>query len=407
MSRPRGPAAAGDALRQALVTAVALLLCCCLTTDVCKTDKDCDPGGVGGLRCNLDSGRCDCVDERGCDPGEFCNALAHCQAELGCSSNAECRSGLFCDTTQSQCLAVQGCGVDARCCSLDSQCGFRSICDKLTTQCIPGCRDEGDCLLGETCVRSLGQALGDCSSEVCGSDNLCAFGEVCSSDQQCALDQRGPYCLACSGGVQSDDCGARGNFCLTDTINGGSFCAVDCSAGESCPFGYECRAVIIIPPAAPFCDAESCVLDSQGSGACSLSGAPCLQDAQCAQGFPGGDCPRADVGNCLLEQLRPCASNGDCSAGDSCLLQECRYREGAAFGHCTCTRDTDCPRDRCVDIRPDTQRGDCELSGHDCFSDDDCTAIITCQNGGCFIGSNCAPAAGRTCRDFLEPATTP
>ncbi|MDP2339441.1 MAG: hypothetical protein Q8O67_00675 [Deltaproteobacteria bacterium] len=351
---------------------------------------------------------CDCIDDRGCDASESCNALGRCQAQRGCNSNEECGTDLFCDVIRGQCIAIDGCGTGHDCCVLDSQCGFGNVCDSLRQACVSGCRDEADCILGQSCAKSLGQPLGSCSAEVCGGDNLCDFGEVCSSDGACEIDNRGPYCLGCTGGVQSDDCGERGNFCLTDTINGGSFCAVDCAAGESCPFGYECRSVIIIPPAAPFCDAESCVIDGDGDGLCSLSGTRCSVDADCPIGFPGGDCLRADIGNCEIDQLRSCSDDSECADGDACLAQECRYREGAAIGHCTCTRDTDCPRDRCVDIRPDTTRGECELSGHDCFTDADCEAIITCVNGGCFIGRNCAPADGRTCRDFLDdPPLTP
>ena len=378
----------------------------------CSTDAQCDPSGEGFLRCDVDLGICLCSDDRGCDPGEVCNALGRCQAESGCNSNDECRTGLFCDITVSQCLAVTECAPAAgeRCCVLDSQCGFNTICDSLGKKCIPGCRDEADCILGQACVRSLGQPLGQCAAGVCSGDNLCLFGQICNSDGSCENDNRGPYCLGCSGGVASDDCGEPGNFCLTDSVNGGEFCGVDAAAGQACPFGYQPSDVIIIPPAAPFCNAEVCLIaDGDTSGRCSLNNTGCSIGGDCPIGFPGGDCPRSAVGNCKIDQLQACVADDECGQGDECIKQECRFSEGDTFGYCSCTRDSDCPRDRCVDINPVSTLGHCELSGHDCFADADCEAIIQCIEGGCFIGRNCAPGDGHTCRDLVAPppAATP
>jgi hypothetical protein len=378
----------------------------------CTENVDCDPSGEGYLRCDATSGFCLCTDDRGCGAGETCNPLGRCQADSGCNSNADCGPQLFCDTTTSQCLSVDECGAGdgGRCCVLDSQCGFGNVCDALAKKCVPGCRDTGDCVLGQACVRGLGQPLGQCAAGVCSGDNLCGFGQICSSDGACENDNRGPYCLGCAGGVASDDCGTRGNFCLTDSVNGGEFCGVDCSDRQECPFGYQCSDVIIIPPAAPFCAAEVCVLtDGATSGTCSINaGVACATDADCPIGFPGGDCPRAAEGNCRVNQQAACTTDADCGDGDECVTQECRFGEGDVQGYCTCTRDSDCPRDRCVDINPaNGGRGSCELSGNDCFQDIDCDAIIECVNGGCFIGQNCAPSDGRTCRDLVAPPATP
>ncbi len=379
---------------------------------VCTADSQCDPLGQGFNKCGLDEGICLCTDDRGCGTGEACNSLGRCQAQSGCNNNNECNSGFFCDSVIGQCLTIDECGPrpGETCCVLDSQCGFGNVCDASNKKCTPGCRDEADCILGEACVRALGQPLGQCAAGVCSGDNLCKFGEVCNAEGACVRDARGPYCLGCAGGVQSNDCGARGNFCLTDSVNGGEFCGVSCVDGESCPFGYECHDVIIIPPQAPFCIGEICIIEQgAASGRCSSNSAvSCTQDADCPIGFPGGNCPRGSLGNCRLNQLQTCSSNSECAANDECVKQECRFGEGDAFGYCSCTRDSDCPRDRCVNINPTTQLGDCELSGRNCFEDAECDAVISCIDGGCFIGQNCAPQDGRTCRDFLPsnpPAT--
>jgi hypothetical protein len=403
----RSPAAALCAVAVALVVAVGggLFVACPGDTVLtrCDNDRDCDPSGLGFNRCDVGEGVCLCADDRGCGAGETCNALGFCQTESGCNSNDECSGGTFCDITTAQCLSVQECGAGKDCCTLDSQCGFGNVCDRLSLSCVPGCRDNADCILGDACVRTFGQALGQCAAGVCSNDNLCKFGEVCTADGSCARDTRGPYCLGCSGGVASNDCGRKGNFCLTDSVNGGEFCGVDCASGEACPFGYTCNNVIIIPPAAPFCSAEVCQFQpGQQVGRCSRNGnISCRQDQDCPIGFPGGDCPGAQVGNCAREQLRSCSSSAECGDGDECLTQQCRFREGAAFGFCSCTKDTDCPRDRCTNINPQTSEGNCELSGRRCFDDADCEAVISCFNGGCFIGKNCAPGNDRTCRDLL------
>jgi hypothetical protein len=369
----------------------------------CSADSQCDPAGEGFLFCSVETGFCLCKDDRGCGAGETCNSLGRCQAESGCNSNADCRDGFFCDVTANQCLSQTDCGPvdDETCCVLDSQCGFNNVCDALRKKCVDGCRDDADCILGQACVRGLGQPIGQCAAGVCSGNNLCAFGEICNSDGECVKDTRGDYCLGCAGGVQSDDCGTPGNFCLTDSVNGGEFCGVDCRSGEACPFGYSCNEVIIIPPQAPFCNAEVCVIpEGENRGTCSTSGTGCTKDDECPIGFPSGDCPN-ELGNCKVDQLRSCANDSECPDGDECVFQECRLGEGDGFGYCSCTRDSDCPDDRCTDINPVTQTGRCELSGAVCFDDVDCESIIQCIDGGCFIGKNCAPQDGRTCRDLL------
>jgi hypothetical protein len=391
-------------LRVAFVlAATALSACNCSGPATCTSDQQCDPRGEGFRRCDLDIGFCVCNDDRGCGGNETCNAVGRCQALVGCDSNDDCSAGSFCDVVTGQCFASTECNpTDGQlCCVLDSQCGYGNVCDPVTFRCQPGCREAGDCRLDEACVRGLGQPLGQCAVGVCGTDNQCAFGQLCNANNECVTDTRGNYCDGCAGGVASDDCGSRGNFCLTDTVNGGEFCGVTCNTGEECPFGFGCQTVIIIPPAAPFCVAEVCVIPSGAvSGTCSTNqNITCDRDEDCPIGFPGGTCPRADVGNCKLAQLTNCSRTADCPDGDECIKQECRFGENDVQGYCSCTRDADCPRDTCKDIIGD-EGGNCELSGIRCFDDDDCEALIECQNGGCYIGKNCAPSNDRTCADL-------
>lgn len=379
---------------------LAIARCDC-TADRCRSDDDCDPEGQGYRTCDVDSGLCLCRDDRGCGDGERCNALGSCQVIAGCGSNDDCAADQFCDALRGDCLARNVCG-DGDCCSLDGQCPYGSVCEALTFRCVEGCRDEGDCLLGQGCEGAGLGRLGTCGTR-CTTDQLCGFGELCEgASGTCVLDNRGPYCLGCTGGVQSDDCGDFGNYCLLDTVNGGAYCGVDCAQGQACPNGYECRDVIILPrQTLPTCALpEACEEE-----VCSRSGTSCVEDEDCPEGPPGSDCPRADIGNCDTEPTVACESDAACAG--RCRKQECRGREGANFGVCSCTRDTDCPRDRCLDADAATAtRGHCELSGHDCFEDLDCD-VITCVEGGCLLGQNCKPSNDRTCADLLENTLVP
>ncbi len=374
---------------------------CTRAAGKCASDADCDILHQGSNKCDVDSGLCLCTDDAGCSAGELCNAAGRCQATGGCAANDDCGAGLFCDVTTSQCLAEHGCGEGNTCCTLDDQCPFRQICDVVTQTCVAGCRDDADCLIGEGCQGAGFGRLGVCGT-ACTSELQCRFGQLCNlSTGTCEDDNRGPYCGGCSGGVNSDDCGTFGNFCLLDTVNGGSYCGVDCAQGQTCPFGYECIDVIILPRSTlPTCALpEACV-----DGHCARTGAVCGVDEDCPEGPPGSDCPRADVGNCELSTGTACSSDDDCPSLGACLKQECRQREGASFGVCSCTRDSDCPSDTCqgADVS-DLQHpvaGHCELSGRSCFEDAECD-VITCVGGGCLLGKNCKPGADHTCVDFL------
>lgn len=398
----------------------------------CTDDRQCQ--SVEGLYrvCLVETGLCGCVDERGCEEGEVCNALGRCQARVGCLSNDDCAQdpegsfcgSQYCDTSTGQCKGNCDCDPDEgeRCCTLDSHCGFGQVCNVFENRCIPGCRSDGDCFLGQGCVGAgLGGQLGQCDTR-CTANNLCQYGESCNLETgDCVFDTRGPYCFGCTGGVASDDCGEPGNYCLTDTSDPSgqtSFCGVDCSRSQPCPFGFDCNEVIIIPPAAPFCSAERCLLTGgAGEGRCEGSSTvTCTRDEDCPYGLPGGDCPRALVGNCLNDQQQPCERDVECCDDPascpegSCVKQECRGGEGDAFGYCSCTRDSDCPADACegADLSDPQNplRGNCELSGHPCFEDLDCD-VIACVGGGCRIGANCAPANDRNCRELVQGVNVP
>lgn len=390
----------------------------------CTQDADCQATSPY-LRCEVESGLCLCSDDRGCGPNETCNAVGRCQANSGCASNADCCDGeavcdnFFCDVTTAQCLSVLECQPDEGelCCTLDSQCPFAHVCNTFDQRCIPGCRNDGDCILGDGCVgASLTGGLGQCEAGKCTANNQCGYGELCNLETgSCVFDSRGPYCAGCSGGASSDDCGDPANYCLVNTndpTRQSEYCGVDCSQGQPCPFGYSCNNVRIVPSTESCIAPETCDRDDPAdpSGVCSRHpGQTCTIAEDCPEGSPGSNCPRAEVGNCLLDQTRACAQDAECCDDPSacpegsCVKQVCLGGEGDSFGYCSCTRDLDCPRDECTgaDLSDPASPvpGYCRVSGHRCYEDIDCD-VIACVNGGCLIGKNCAPANDRSCADI-------
>ncbi len=382
--------------------------CSCGPPDVCTTDSQCDATGQGYNKCSIagpTKGTCICADDRGCGGnGEFCNARGSCQAIVGCGNNEDCaNTDLFCDVTSSRCLSLTECDGDT-CCTQDSQCPFGSVCDPAVHQaCVPGCRDDGDCVLGLGCTSGGLGSLGTCGS-ACTADNQCLSQYLCNLGRgECELDTRAPYCQACTGGVASDDCGTPGNYCLIDTtINSDpptEFCGADCSNGQGCPASYGCEQVIIVPPSTPQCGVEIC-----NNNVCSTSGGACANNEDCPIGPPYGDCAQRfnpeRAGNCDTAPFGVCDADADCDG--TCILKECRGSgEAGVLGFCSCTTNSDCPSDTCKDADPGAGiKGHCELSGHECLQGAECDTI-TCVEGGCLIGSNCAPANDRSCGDLL------
>lgn len=296
-----------------------------------------------------------------------------------CLGNVQCDEGLMCDASTSSCAAE----VD---CLRDGHCAIGSICEG--TSCVQGCVDNADCPPDQGCV------AGACVV-VCLDAGECDGGEVCVNGA-CVRDPRGA-CEPCSASCELP------SLCRTDSA-GFSYCAPDCTSGEACPAQFECSDIIITPPSAPFCNLpETCE-----GGQCSRNtSASCVVDTDCPEGSVGGDChvqTNGRFGSCTLDDTINCVSDADCVAGDTCKRIECRGDVGDTFGHCSCTRDSDCPVDVCIgaDISNpnDPINGHCELSGRPCFENFECD-VIACVDGGCLLGAVCAPANGEPCRDVL------
>lgn len=337
--------------------------------NLCQSDSECP----AGFAC--DSGRCVCRNDAACAFNEFCNPSGSCQKRIGCETSLDCEKGQYCDRKTGQCL-------DRERCTEDVQCALGEICDDVRFSCEPGCRDVGDCPLGAVCECPGGTScqVGQCRTGPCGDDSFCRYGEKCvaetpGADKRCVRDERGPFCDACTIGPATEACPSptgEANFCLIDATKGYSanFCGVECgSAGQECPWGFECRDVLI------------------------------LTESTCG-GSNGALCP--------LRGDRACESDADCKGGvcdpsEKKCRSVCVGGEGRVRGYCSCLQDSDCPADTCD---PTTFR--CAISLQQCNpADPNPCPTIYCKHrtdqqtgttiGYCHIGQNCAPSEGISC----------
>lgn len=361
----------GKTLIAGLIAVLALGSC---THDVLRTLCATNADGPAGFVYDADSGACLCGSDAACTSGERCNRAGRCQARVGCESSLDCPAGTFCDRTSGECL-------EDEVCTEDIHCPLGEVCDALRYRCVPGCRETGDCPLGGVCRCTNGSdagcRIGRCEAFSCDDDSFCRYGERCvpgedpSGPKRCVKDERGPFCGGCEldpgsftrcPGAEED-----ANFCLLDRKVSfyRTYCGVDCSQGQACPWGFECRNILILTSALCTEDAD-----------CPARGPACASDADC----PAGRCD---------------AATGRCGG-------KCSYNEDSKRGYCTCSSDGECPRDTCD---PGSRR--CRITRKPCSIDgDECSRAIYCVNMGdraaCLIGKNCAPGEGITCEDVRE-----
>ncbi len=350
-----------------------------LNTSGCRQDSDCgDPAAA--WRCDSKAGLCYCRTDAACPVREFCNAAGFCQDRAGCEKNADCQDpSLFCDTSSGTCLVRGRCGSDLHC-------PLGQVCDTASSTCKDGCRGNGDCpgsacrcgdvACGCAATTEAGRsacAIGECDPYFCASPADCKFGETCgvaadagSPRASCYSDfdvNERPYCANCTSGGGVDTCGYGPNFCIIDTRTRATYCGADCSDGQSCPHGYGCRDIIVV-----------------------------FSRWACSETVP-----------CPANPSLPCAADSDCQRGATCLKPlgattgscsgQCRVREGASVGFCSCQIDDDCAQETCT-------KGECSITKKKCITENDCRRIHCVDfngAGGCLIGQNCTPANGLTC----------
>ena len=100
-----------------------------------------------------------------------------CQSE-GCTSNADCGPGSACFGTSCELF-----------CDSDSDCSAYELCNE--NACETGCRNDEACevlgVAGLICRGVMGETTGICSPG-CREDGDCAVGERCNADDECEAD---------------------------------------------------------------------------------------------------------------------------------------------------------------------------------------------------------------------------
>lgn len=386
----------------------ALLACAALALSACKDGgKNLCTGEVQcapGFSCDPATGACACDSDSACAAAEACNGAGFCQPRLRCDSTADCAKGTICDSPSGVCIPQESC-------TRDVQCKQGEVCEGFA--CVPGCRSAGDCALSHVCracpagTPPASCPVGkECVAGLCDSQLSCAYGELCeapaggSPDQKvCTKDLRGPYCEPCvlTPGSRLYCGDTPQSYCLIDAsrpLGQASFCGVDCSSGQECPKGYQCRDVRIVT-------AQNC-LPANGLSACpSPATNPPCDPAKNHEGPKGGTI------NDDCEAVQPPLVGAVCDPKTSRCTPQCLGTgEAGVQAFCSCVQDSDCPQDTC-----DSATRRCAVSGKPCFVGavpDECQANqrIFCvkaldarlgEVGYCRIGQNCAPAPGYTC----------
>ena len=377
-------------IRASLALGALVLMAGCrdpkLAGQGCLQDKDCG-SPASAFRCEVQTGVCYCRTDDACPGAQFCNIAGFCQDRSGCENNSDCSdTSTFCDTSSGQCLPRGRCASDL-------QCLLGEVCDLTRSRCVMGCRTNGDCsgtscrcadvacsCTGTTPEELARCEIGVCDPQFCADSSFCRYGESCgvlpdagSPRARCYDDydtRIRPYCDNCSFGGGVSICGTGPNYCLIDTRNPGNyFCGADCASGQACPRGYACQDVIVVVPQA------ACSRSNPGCPANPML--PCTTDAQCKH---GGYCAKA-----------PGQADGFCAG-------KCSVDEGDENGFCTCQVDEECAQETC-------SAGECSVSRRSCVVDNDCRSIRCVDfqgGGGCFIGSNCAPANGLSCNEVKQ-----
>jgi len=251
----------------------------------------------------------------------------------GCTSNADCDAGYFCNLSTKTCQS-EACNHTEACadkCGGDDGCGTGTNC-------------EDNCIAPKTCSGAPDYAcvdcVPDCTGRVCGMDaNNCESCGICTAPKVCENGQ----CVDCVPDCTNRNCGLDPNCnqsCGTCdagwSCDDGTCVEGGVEPGDLCPNG-ESDCPVEFPMCLSYGEETYCskvctgLTDTScGEGNCCLEGGDnfyCFDPTLCPQvgeGDPGDPCPftgdvNADADNCKagLECLGMAAAdtNGTCPGG--------------------------------------------------------------------------------------------
>ena len=274
-------------------------------------------------------------------------------------------------------------------CAADSDCPFGQICSR--SQCVDGCRENGDCGLHTPCIEGACVA----ATGACSSDFYCDFGERCDLETSRCVAHPAREVLCTEWHMRprfdASDCPSEADCVGADSETAG-WCAL-CGAAAECR-QYETTQT---------CTSDADCGDYRG-GFCYQR--PCNGD---------GVCEEEGLGTCgalFTPRGSPAAQNYSACEKGVCAVAGCEYRDcHAAARQCprgyscfdvidpdalpSCATDSECPEgSTCRTVNEQDGSRFCT-----CLDDSDCPADTTCRSGACVLYSRCDPELGLTCAD--------
>jgi hypothetical protein len=340
----------------------------------------CQPLASNGTVCSLDN-ECmsgNCVDSYCCDTacGEACDACNLSGNQGTCTLRSDGVAGspscapYLCDGSQAACPSG---------CSGDADCTGGNFCNGVA--CEPLKANGANCAANNECS-STRCVDGYCCNAACGSP--CDACDVPGAEGTCSNAFQGsagsPTCapFVCSGAIPTcpgscnNDAGcAGGNYCSS-----GNSCLAKKANGTSCNVDKECQSGMCVDG---YCCDAAC---ASACDACNLVGmlGTCSFRPDDTAGQPGCDPYLCD--GTKAQCASSCMGDGDCVAGAYCDSGSCLARkpQGGA-----CGGNNECQNNQCVD-------GYCcnVACGNDCDSCAVPGAEGTCTN--VFKGSSGSPS---------------
>ncbi len=285
----------------------------CASSRDCPDDQRCVSSDRPFMVCQLEDER-DCTRNSDCPVRMVCGIDGECRDQ--CATERDCIEGQVC--TAGSCAdpdelvggmlpAVPGADASGGLpCSFSADCPNPLVCR--AGFCTEQCRDDRDCLSGQTCVSSRCQtgAGGECTfnSDCATAGQICDRGSCrcsCQESRDCAPGQTCDGC-GCQGGLV--DAGTPeclfNSDCSTGQICASGTCQCECREDRDCGSGERCDGCGCVPMGAP-------------DGAPDGFGSPCNLPSDCTLPL------RCVLGACVFE----CATNQDCQSGTCCFGNQC------------------------------------------------------------------------------------
>lgn len=307
---------------------------------------------VGTVAMSVNGCRCgDPVTDGGVDSGPDGTTMCSAATE-SCTTDVDCCTGNYCDTTAMACAALK---ADGTTCTAGTEC--------LSANCYNGscssCTLDGNaCGAGSDCCSTVCDTAGSGQCVSCSLDGTtCLAGSDCCSGT--CFGSPTKVCTTCLADTMG--CGAHSE-CCSDNCDAGTCQTVASSVGTGCALDSECRTNFCdtgLSPAACSCKQ---VGDTTASG-----------PEQCCSGNWNG------VDTCTVRADNPCTPAGETGTAATCCSSYANADgvcENPAF---------------------------CSLANDVCFVNDDCCSGVCDRPSGATIGSCLTHGGGKMAGEPCNP----